>query len=174
MNRAVTALVIAGVAVVGVAGCESGETSSRGATTTAKPALWNPCAEIPDEVLKAAGVDPGTEEAGLGGVPQPGWEICGWSGREYSLTVYSTSKSVRDFEQKPGNIDFTDVTIAGRQGRQFKEQGDTRNLDCDAVFPAAQGVVQLQVLNSPLIKGLADPCDYLQRTGAVLVPTFPK
>ncbi|MEU3009542.1 DUF3558 domain-containing protein [Nocardia asteroides] len=175
MNRAVTALVIAGVAVVGVAGCESGETSSRGATTTAKPVLWNPCAEIPDDVLKAAGVDPGTEEAGLAGVPQPGWEICGWMGPEYSLTVYTTGKTAKAFEQMPGNKDFTDVSIAGRSGRQFKIEGDTRNMFCDVVFPTDQGVVQLGVNNSAIADGpLDDPCTYLQRVGSVLVPTFPK
>lgn len=174
MKRAGTALVVAGFAVVGLVGCDSGESRSKGATTTAKPALWNPCTEISDAALTEAGVDPATEETGLGGHAQPGWEICGWTGRDYSLTVYSTDRTVADFEQKPGNIDFTDVTIADRQGRQFKEQGDTRNLDCDVVFPAAGGVVQLQVLNSPIAKGLDDPCDYLQRAGAVLVPIFPK
>ena len=174
MRRAVTALVIAGVAMT-AAGCDgSGEPAAKGTTSAAGPALWNPCTEIPDASLTAAGVDPKTEEKGVGGVAQPGWEICGWTGANYSLTVYSTSKSVADFEQKDGNIDFTDVTIAGRKGRQFKEKGDTRNLDCDVVFPAAQGVVQLQVLNSPLIKSLADPCEYLQQSGAVLVPAFPK
>lgn len=174
MNRAVTALVIAGVAVMGVAGCESGETSSQGATTTAKPVLWNPCTEISDEVLKAAGVDPGSEEKGVAGVPQSGWEICGWDGPDYSLTVYTTNKSVAQFEEKPGNVDFRDVAIAGRAGREFRVAGASKHLDCNVVFPAAQGVIQLQVLGSPLIDDLGDPCRHLADVGAVLVPTFPK
>lgn len=177
MRRVVTTLIVAGVAVVGVAGCGGAEgpsaTGSAGVSTSAKAVLWDPCTEISDEVLTAAGVDPGTEEVGVAGVPQSGWEICGWRGPEYSLTVYTTDKTVDEFEQKPGNIDFADVTIADRQGRQFKVQGDTRNLFCDVVFPAEQGVVQLAVGNSAIADGLEDPCVYLERAGAVLVPTFP-
>ncbi|MFE3545217.1 DUF3558 domain-containing protein [Nocardia sp. NPDC059177] len=175
MKRAGMALATAVVAVVGVVGCESGETSPQGATTTVQPALWDPCSEISDQTLTAAGVDPSTEEAGVAGVHQSGWEICGWSGDEYALTVYTTAMSVADFEAKPGNTGFTDVTIAGRQGRQFKVEGDTRNLFCDVVFPTEQGVVQLGIGNSAIADGpLEDPCVYLQRAGAVLVPVFPK
>ncbi|MEU4708888.1 DUF3558 domain-containing protein [Nocardia salmonicida] len=175
MKRAGTAMVIAGLAVVGLAGCGSGESTSKGATTTAKPVLWNPCTEISDAALTEAGVDPATEEKGVAGVPQSGWEICGWEGSNYALTVYTTDKPVSYFEQKPGNINFTDIAIANRQGRQFRVQGDTRNLWCDVVFPSEQGVVQLAVGNSAIADGpLEDPCVYLQRAGAVLVPTFPK
>ncbi|MGW5315696.1 DUF3558 domain-containing protein [Nocardia thailandica] len=169
-----TALVIAGVAMT-AAGCDgSGEPAAKGTTSAAGPALWNPCTEIPDASLTAAGVDPKTEEKGVGGVAQPGWEICGWTGPDYSLTVYSTNKGVDQFETKPGNVEFRDVTIAGRAGREFRVEGASKKLDCDTVFPAAQGVVQLQVLGSPLIKNPGDPCQTLATVGAVLVPTFPK
>ncbi|GGN99044.1 DUF3558 domain-containing protein [Nocardia rhizosphaerihabitans] len=174
MKRAGTAVVVAGLAVVGLVGCGSGETSSKGATTTAKPVLWNPCTEIPDDALRAAGVDPATEEKGVAGVPQSGWEICGWSGPQYSLTVYTTNKSVAQFEEKPGNVDFRDVAIAGRSGREFRVAGASKQLDCNVVFPASQGVVQLQVLGSALIDNLGDPCQHLANAGEVLVPTFPK
>ncbi|MFB7876823.1 DUF3558 domain-containing protein [Nocardia sp. NPDC056064] len=173
MKRAGMALVTAGVVVLGVAGCDSGEPSSQGATTTAKPVLWDPCTEISDAVLTEAGVDPSTEESGVGGHAQSGWEICAWDAPEYSLTVYTTNKSVEEFEQKPGNVDFQDVTIAGRAGRQFKVQGASKDLGCDVVFPAEQGIVQLEILNSPLESGLDDPCVYLERVGEVLVPILP-
>ncbi|MFD8102592.1 DUF3558 domain-containing protein [Nocardia fluminea] len=175
MKRAGTAMVVAGLAVAGLVGCDSGEPTSKGATTTAKPVLWNPCTEISDAALTEAGVDPATEEKGVAGVPQSGWEICGWGGPDYSITVYTTDKPVSYFEQKPGNVNFTDVTIADRQGSQFRVQGDARNLWCDVVFPSEQGVVQLAVGNSAIANGpLEDPCVYLQRAGAVLVPMFPK
>lgn len=173
MKRAGTALVIAGFAVVGLVGCDSGESTSKGATTTAEPVLWNPCTEIPDAALTAAGVDPATEEKGLGGHPMSGWEICAWDSPDFALTVYTTNKTVDEFEQKPGNVDFRDVTVAGRTGREFKVTGASKDLGCDAVFPAEQGIVQLQILNSPLKTGLDDPCDYLKRVGEVLVPIFP-
>ncbi|MEU4648094.1 DUF3558 domain-containing protein [Nocardia fluminea] len=173
MKRAGTAMVVAGLAVVGLVGCDSGEPTSKGATTTAEPVLWNPCTEISDAALSEAGVDPATEEKGVAGVPQSGWEICGWGGPNYSITVYTTNKLVDEFEQKPGNVDFRDVTIAGRTGREFKVTGASKDLGCDVVFPANQGVVQLQIFNSALKTGLDDPCTYLERVGEVLVPIFP-
>ncbi|MGW6623759.1 DUF3558 domain-containing protein [Nocardia sp. NPDC055002] len=173
MKRAGTAMVVAGLAVVGLVGCDSGESTSKGATTTAKPVLWNPCTEISDAALSEAGVDPATEEKGVAGVPQSGWEICGWGGPDYSITVYTTDKAVNEFEQKPGNVDFRDVTIAGRAGREFKVAGASKDLGCDVVFPANRGVVQLQIFNSALKTGLDDPCMYLERVGEVLVPIFP-
>ncbi|GEM33408.1 hypothetical protein NN3_44150 [Nocardia neocaledoniensis NBRC 108232] len=173
MKRTGTALLVAGLAVAGLAGCESEQTSSQGSTTTAAPALWNPCTEIPDDVLRSAGVDPGTEEKGVGGHDQSGWEICAWDAPEYALTVYTTNKTVEQFEQKPGNTEFRNVTIAGRAGREFKVEGASKDLGCDVVFPAQQGVVQLEILNSPLETGLEDPCVFLQRVGEVLVPILP-
>ncbi|WP_278261860.1 DUF3558 domain-containing protein [Nocardia sp. AG03] len=173
MKRAGMAVVTAGVVVLGVAGCDSGEPSSQGATTTAAPVLWDPCSEISDAVLTEAGVDPSTEESGVGGHAQSGWKICAWDAPDYSLTVYTTNKTVGEFEQKPGNVEFQDVTIAGRAGRQFKVQGASKDLGCDVVFPAEQGVVQLEILNSPLESGLDDPCVYLERVGQVLVPILP-
>ncbi|MFI1238606.1 DUF3558 domain-containing protein [Nocardia salmonicida] len=174
MKRAGTAMVIAGLAVVGLAGCGSGESTSKGTTTTAKPVLWNPCTEISDAALTEVGVDPATEEKGVAGVPQSGWEICGWEGRTFAITVYSTAKTADEFETKPGNVDFRDVTIAGRPGREFRVEGASKQLDCDVVFPAGQGVVQLQVLNRASLDGLTDPCVSLARVGETLAPTFPK
>ncbi|MBC7304645.1 MAG: DUF3558 domain-containing protein [Nocardia sp.] len=159
--------------VVGLGGGDPGASRSTGATTTAKPVLWNPCTEIPDAALTQAGVDPATEEKGVAGVAQSGWEICGWGGPDYSITVYTTNKPVDEFEQKPGNVDFRDVTIAGRTGREFKVTGASKDLGCDVVFPANPGVVQLQIFNSALKTGLDDPCTYLERVGEVLVPIFP-
>ncbi|MGW5312125.1 DUF3558 family protein [Nocardia thailandica] len=169
-----TALVIAGVAMT-AAGCDgSGEPAAKGTTSAAGPALWNPCTEIPDASLTAAGVDPKTEEKGVAGVAQPGWEICGWDGPKYSLTVYATAKSVAEFEAKPGNVDFRDVTIAGRAGREFRVEGASKKFDCDVVFPTEHGVVQLQVLGRASLDVPIEPCPVLATVGDALVPTFPK
>ncbi|TCK00480.1 DUF3558 domain-containing protein [Nocardia alba] len=174
MKRAGTAIVIAGFAVVGLVGCDSGESTSKGATSTAKPVLWNPCTEIPDAALTAAGVDPATEEKGVAGVPQPGWEICGWMAPKYGLTVYTSAKSLAEFEAKPGNADFADTTVAGRPARKFRVAGDSRNLICDVVFETRDGVVQLEVMNRASLDGLEEPCVYLNSAASALVPTFPR
>jgi hypothetical protein len=167
---------LVGALATGVVGC--GDTTNgspaTGASSTATQTLFNPCTGIPDDALRAAGVDPKTEESGIGGVHQSGWEICRWDGPKYFVTVFSTSRTVSEFERKPGNVDFQDVTIAGRHGRQFRVEGASKNLDCDVLFPAAQGVVQLRVQGRAGREDLENPCTVLNRVGESIVPALPR
>lgn len=174
MRRVLGSLVVAGVVVGAIVGCDA-DSGEPVATSQAPAPLWDPCSEIPDDALEAANVDPATEESGIGGVHQSGWEICTWKGDKYHFTVYSTARSVAEFEQKPGQVDFRDVTIAGREGRQFKVEGASMDFACDVLFPAQQGVVQIGVLNRASLEPeeLDDPCVYMRQVGEVLVPLFP-
>jgi hypothetical protein len=176
MSRRITLTLLISALATGVVGCEDTTSGSPtvGSSTTAAQALFNPCTGIPDEALRAAGVDPATEESGIAGVHQSGWEICSWKGSKYSITVYSTGRAVAEFERKPGNVDFKDVTVAGRKGRQFRVEGASKNLDCDVLFTAAQGVVQLATMNRAGQDGLEDPCTVLYRVGESIVPVLPR
>ncbi|WP_280349888.1 DUF3558 domain-containing protein [Nocardia abscessus] len=176
MSRRITLALLVGALATGAVGC--GDTTSgsptTGSSTTAAQALFDPCTGIPDEALRAAGVDPTTEETGVAGVDQSGWEICRWKGSRYSMTVFSTGRTVAEFEKKPGNVDFRDVTVAGREGRQFKVEGASKGLLCDVLFSASQGVVQLRVSNLAGLDNLEDPCTTLYRVGESIVPVLPK
>ncbi|MGY2034308.1 DUF3558 domain-containing protein [Nocardia gipuzkoensis] len=176
MSRRITLALLVGALATAVVGCDGTTKGSptTGSSTTTAQALFNPCTGIPDEALRAAGVDPKTEESGIAGVHQSGWEICSWDGPKYFVTVFSTVRTVAEFERKPGNVDFEDVTIAGRQGRQFRVEGASKNLDCDVLFPAAQGVVQLRVLGRAGRDDLENPCTVLYRVGMSIVPTLPR
>ncbi|MFE7743609.1 DUF3558 domain-containing protein [Nocardia sp. NPDC057455] len=165
-----------GALATGVVGCEDTTSGSptTSSSTTAAQALFNPCTEIPDDALRGAGVDPATEEPGIAGVPQSGWEICNWEGSRYFVSVFTTARTVSDFENKPGNVDFRDVTVAGRAGRQFKVEGASKDLLCDVLFPARQGVIQLRVSNKASINNLEEPCATLYRVGGAIVPVLPQ
>ncbi|MFG3519879.1 hypothetical protein ACGF5S_06400 [Nocardia nova] len=86
----------------------------------------------------------------------------------------SAARTVDQFENKPGNVDFTDVTIAGRSGRQFRLDGASKRLNCNVVFAAQQGVVQLQVLIRAALDDPPEPCELLARIGENLVPWLPE
>ncbi|WP_406273666.1 DUF3558 domain-containing protein [Nocardia sp. NBC_00881] len=168
---------MAAALVLGLAACgESAETTpattttQAAATSDAPTRLFDPCTGIPDDALSAAGLDPATKQVGVGGVKQPGWEICGWRGADYTLGVFSTGGTVAEFERRPGNVDFQDVTIAGRSGRQFRVDGAAKDQMCDVLFPAGQGLLQLTLVN----KTSGDPCDRLQSVGEAIVPALPK
>ncbi|MFC9897479.1 DUF3558 domain-containing protein [Nocardia sp. NPDC127579] len=173
MTRRVGILLAAVLIAPVLAACES--TTGGSPTTSAAPvSLWNPCTEIPDATLTAAGLRPETEETGIGGVHQDGWEICAWKGKNFYVSVYSAARPVADIESKAGNVEFRDASIAGRAGRQFKIEGASKDLGCDVVFPAAQGLFQLQVLNAYGSADLEDPCAVLRRVGNSIVPVLPK
>ncbi|MEV6323103.1 DUF3558 domain-containing protein [Nocardia sp. NPDC051787] len=143
------------------------------AASPARAALYNPCT-IPDDAIRAAGVDPASQESGIGGVPQSGWEICAWKGDQYAITVYSSARSIDDYRGKPGNVEFQNVTIARRAGEQFRVAGGSKDLKCDVVFTTAQGSVQIALVNLPGVDGLPDPCKSLPAVAAQLIPHLPK
>ena len=167
-------VLVAAVIAPGVMACESSTSGSPTSVSAAPVQLFDPCTQIPDDVLRSAGVDPATEESGIAGVHQSGWEICTWKGSKYTLSVLSTDKKVDEFERKPGNVGFQDVTITGRQGRQFRVQGGSYDLMCDMVFPASQGVIELTLINSPILDNPSPPCGLLSQVGQAVVPVLPK
>ncbi|MEU1550135.1 DUF3558 domain-containing protein [Nocardia sp. NPDC005745] len=175
MSRRILLALLIGTLATGTVGCEDTTSGSptTGSSTTATQALFNPCIGIPDDALRAAGVDPATEEKGVAGVDQSGWEICRWKGSRYSMTVFSTGRTVAEFEKKPGNVEFQDVTVAGRKGRQFRVEGASKKLLCDVLFSVPQGVIQLRVSNLAGLDNLDEPCATLYRVGESIVPVLP-
>ncbi|MEU6563163.1 DUF3558 domain-containing protein [Nocardia nova] len=169
--------VVAAVCIAGAfsaAGCSTETNGTPTATADPAAALWDPCTQVPDSALTAAGLDPSTKESGVGGVEQHGWKICGWnsSPKKFAITVYSTARPPAEIANKSGNIEQRDVTIAGRSGTEFKASGwDTQ---CNAVFPAQQGAIQLQVLGRLAEDNPINPCETLASVGNSIVPTFPK
>nr|WP_167669953.1 DUF3558 domain-containing protein [Nocardia mikamii] len=164
---------------MGLAGCSSTITGvpAPASTTDFKAAtalLWDPCKKISDDLVAGLGLDVSSKEHGIGGIDQSQWKICSWRGRDYSLTVYTTIHTVGEFERKEGNIDFADVAIAGRSGRQYRVAGASKDLRCDVVFPTRMGAVQLEVGSSLIPDNPPDPCPILVRDGETLVPVFPK
>ncbi|MEU5761975.1 DUF3558 domain-containing protein [Nocardia sp. NPDC047648] len=161
--------------VLGAAACGD-ESGGAPATTTTQAAstatqLFDPCTGIPDTALTSAGLDPASKQVGVGGVKQPGWEICGWKGADFTLGVFSNGMSVAEFERKPGNVDFQDVTIGGRTGRQFRVDDAAKDQMCDVLFPARQGLLQLTLVNKTTEQ---NPCERLATVGEAIVPTLPR
>ncbi|GAA5059034.1 DUF3558 domain-containing protein [Nocardia callitridis] len=174
MGRRVRLAVLAMVMLPGLVACGGSTTGTpSGSSTSAEVKLFDPCAGIPDDALTAAGVDPATEESGIAGVHQHGQEICAWKGRAYAITIYSTGRTVGEYERKPGNVEFEDVVIAGRTGRQFRDQGTSHDRLCNVLFPATQGVFQITVHSSLILDNPPPPCPTLHEVGEVLVPKLP-
>ncbi|WP_433635286.1 DUF3558 domain-containing protein [Nocardia sp. CA-120079] len=170
-------MLLAAAVLPGLVACgssKSGDATPSSGTSAAPVKLFDPCIGIPDSALTAAGVNPSAKESGVAGVHQSGWEICNWKGSKYSLGVFSSARTVQEIEQKQGNVEFQDVTIAGRQGRQFRVEGASHDLMCDVVFPASQGIFEVTLINNPVLDHPAPPCGLLQQAGEAIVPVLPK
>ncbi|WP_227984954.1 DUF3558 domain-containing protein [Nocardia spumae] len=169
------AIVLLAAVVPVLAACNSGDGNSSAdpATSAATATLWDPCTQIPDDVLRRAGVDPSTKQSGIAGVHQSGWEICNWKGKQYTLAVLSGNHSVQEVTGKEGNVDVQGVTIAGRAGQQFRVDGATKDLTCDVVFPSGQGAIELTVIGSLALDNSGDPCHSLNSVGEQIVPVLP-
>ncbi|WP_431968082.1 DUF3558 domain-containing protein [Nocardia sp. bgisy134] len=175
MARRVMLALCAAVLVPGVAACGgSTEGAATTSTSAAQAALWNPCTEVPDDLLRQIGVDPATEEKGLAGVDQSGWEICTWAAPKYYLTIFSSDRTEQEIRNKPGNVDFEEIQIAGRGGLRYRVEGAGKALDCDTAFSAQQGSISVKVGNKPSQNGHVDPCALSARAAEYLVSEFPR
>ncbi|MGW0042512.1 DUF3558 domain-containing protein [Rhodococcus sp. NPDC003348] len=135
------------VAVVSVVGCGSesvaGQAGAEGAVV-GEP-VFSPCDDIPDDALRQIGVDPATEDRDILGVKQPRWNICGWQGDRYSLSVFATTYAVDDFRANERYEEFVDVDVNGRGGVGFREVADEKREGCDVAVPSAAGAVLVSI-----------------------------
>ncbi|MFE5477311.1 DUF3558 family protein [Nocardia sp. NPDC056541] len=161
MKRALMVVATGGLALATLVGCSSAEPEA------AQPkALFEPCTGVTADALQKAGVDPATKVAA--GAVSAGWQTCEWTGATAYLRVFSTSRTLAEFEKEAGPTPFTDYTVAGRAGRRL---GDTPT-SCDILFAASQGVIRMVVVNNPT-QQTADACATLRHMGDSIIPTFP-
>ncbi len=181
-RRVATAGLTAVAVVATVAGCSKSTSQTSAPTTTdtaaATAALWDPCSQIGDEVLQKLGVDPSTKEAGIGGGVQapPGWKGCTWHDTPnwgFSITVWSSNLTIQDVKKKPGNIDFTNVTVADRDGMQYRTASNTSQDSCHVNFPSTQGFFEISILNVDP-QEQSSPCDHAISAANIIVPNLPK
>jgi hypothetical protein len=168
----VFAIGAAGIATVGVlAGCWSGGSETGGsATTTTATRAFDVCG-IDPSVLRQAGVDPTTKSADTVYTND-----CSWDGSAYGLSaVPDPGQTLDDLpHQHPLWRNFTHVTIAGRQGLRFNQNGDLTG-ECSIAFSVAgNGVVALLVQKNPFTEDPRGACEMAQAAAAAIVPVLPK
>lgn len=173
---------VAAVGLIGaglaLAGCGSGTVSGTAdpeAVASGEPA-FSPCDDIPDDVVRAQYVDLSTEERDIMGVKQPGWNVCGWSGPRYSLTVYATNKTMDDVRSNGKNEDFAPVELGDRAGVTYREIADTDRESCDVAMVSGAGTVLVSVgfhvLTPP--RDVQEPCEIAIQSARALVPHIPQ
>lgn len=174
--------VLAG-ALLAVSGCDATPGGSAEPVTTTSPvateALWDPCTQISDDVLRQVGVDPSTRDNTISGVENvEGWKLCSWHDKasrwDYTLGVWSTTHTVEELRGDANNVEFTDVSVSGRAGVQFKKAHDSHGSVCYLGFPFSAGTLEISVFNSAASDLDQDPCRTADSAAGVLVAHFPR
>ncbi|NLU84989.1 DUF3558 domain-containing protein [Rhodococcus sp. HNM0569] len=159
---------------LGATGC-SGDDPSDETTTSAAAEPWDPCT-ISDEALVQAGLDPASEGPGLS-AEAPGWKTCRWESNDISVILgASTTTGVDQFRDNPENIDFQDVTVAGRQGFTYRDAQDDAGEFCWLTAPSqGVGILNMQVTRSPFTKDDTTPmCEWAVKVGGALIAGSPR
>ena len=184
------------VAVV-LSGCATGDGNNQGATTTSpaadeapaspwdvpleqRPALFDPCEEIPIEAIEEA----------IGGAVEPVPEIhrhrpgelftCTWESDEVRYIITGTWRSRDQFlaDPKYDMID-RDSTVLGRSSIRFVNPSGSRDNNCFQVFFTESGAVVVNAnLRTPLREFRGErswkACDVLDSSMDPIVERLPK
>ncbi|MFE1594950.1 DUF3558 domain-containing protein [Nocardia sp. NPDC058705] len=173
--------VLCGVLAVG--GCSSTESGNAQPSSTtdlsaATAALWDPCSQIPDSTLTSLDIDLASKRSGILGAEEPGWRICLWEENEfppnYGISVASSVHTIAEVKAKPGNVDFAEITIAGRTGTQYRLSINDADEDCTIAFPTSTGFIQLGMLNVSSKSKSVPPCERLIPIAEAIVPLLPQ
>ncbi|MDI9917010.1 DUF3558 domain-containing protein [Rhodococcus sp. IEGM 1379] len=165
------------MAVAVFAACLSGCSASVEGTPTraaGQAGLFDPCAAVPDEALRAAGVDPADESKDVEGVQQPGWETCSWDGGDFYLTAFSTDHTIDEFWLKPDVRDIENFTLNGRDAFTFRSGLANESLTCGVVLAVPQGIVMMTVLVDYGLDYDIDACASVRSRAPFIEPYLPR
>ncbi|MGW6375022.1 DUF3558 domain-containing protein [Rhodococcus sp. NPDC055112] len=154
-------------------GSESVAGEAEAVGTGAGEPVFSPCDDIPDEALRAVGVDPATESPDVMGVKQPGWNICKWHEGNKFLSVFATNYTLDDVRANKKNEEFVPVDLGGRSGFTYREASDDERRSCDVAVESSGGSILVSVAylgTEPLTE---EPCFVASSATRQLEAHFP-
>ncbi|MFC9661064.1 DUF3558 domain-containing protein [Nocardia sp. NPDC127606] len=162
-------------AVVALAGCSTavdGQPEASGTPLT-KEQLFDPCT-VSDRVLQAAGADPATKDDNPFSVPRADWKGCAWTANGYFISLFTTTKTMKEFRANDYLHDFKDVSIGDRKATQYLLGTKTPPDQCGIAFESAQGTITLQASKFVDNKASTDPCQLANDAAPHFVTILPQ
>ncbi|MDV8001524.1 DUF3558 family protein [Rhodococcus sp. IEGM 1408] len=179
-----------------LSGCASGQVGGETTTTSPaasetpsnpwdlpieqRPALFDPCAEIPIGAVEAAVGAPLEWVEDLENSQPGGLKTCGWENGEVNFGLLSTWKSRDEYLADPAfRLKDAQAEIGGRTGLRLAEKVDAFDSTCLLLFFTSQGTVWV---NLDLVTGLnqykgrqqASACDALDEAALPIVQFIPE
>lgn len=110
-----------------------------------RPALFDPCAEIPVEAVEQGVGGPVAKAPQFSGHQTADLLSCGWKSDEMLVVVLATWKSHGEYLENPtGVIDSFDVEVAGRNALRLTDRPEDPN-SCRYLFFTTSGTIAVSV-----------------------------
>lgn len=177
--------VLAAIAVIGLAaGCsatvDGGPAAEGQGAPKEETVEYNPCTDLTDEAIRAAGLDPATKSTVTDAPTGPvTWRMCQWSSTEgpYLVTVGSSVHTQEEVRKNPIVTGFQDTQVGSRPGLAFHDKDDEDQLRCYVSFPSDHGVFNVIVnwhYSQKESMPETPPCSLAQQHATELEPHLPK
>lgn len=150
-----------------------GTPTAQGQSPGSTEPVFSPCDDVPDDAIRAIGLDPSTESRDIMDVKQPGFNICGWHNKTHFLSIFATTHTVDDVRANDDYEDFAPVDIAGRPGFTYLTIADTDRTDCDVTLAVGDGAAMISISYSDVKRIPEPPCTTAVNTARALAPHIP-
>ncbi|GAA5042021.1 DUF3558 domain-containing protein [Nocardia callitridis] len=154
--------------------------SVNGSPTREQTVQWNPCTELSDDALRAAGADPATKrvvtDAATG---DTSGRICQWNSTEgpYFVSLSSTVYSQNEARLNDKITGVQDISVGPRHGLTYWDKSDDDKLACYVNVPWAKGSLEVIIdwrYGSRDSMPEAPPCSLAVQHAEILEPYLPK
>lgn len=155
------------------AGCSTVDGRAEPEDPTASDPAFDPCDDIPDDAIRAIGMDPATESRDILGVHQPGWNLCGWNNSTRFLTVYATNRGLDEIRASPDYEGVTPVDLLDRDGFSFHDANSSQSR-CDIATTVRGGTAMFSLSVSSPVTDTGDVCAEALNVARRLLPALPR
>lgn len=175
------AMLAAVAATALVSGCTS--TTEGAATEVAAPPatgpidIFNPCTELPDQVLSEVGLDPSTKTVTTD--PAEGassWRVCGWMTPDQLILVdvFSTSHTLDEARANEDLVQKVEINVGSRPALRAYDKSETDGRSCYVSMQAEQGMFEIKAGWLAADGWTRDICEVSAEYANALEPYLPR
>ncbi|WP_433491034.1 DUF3558 domain-containing protein [Nocardia grenadensis] len=164
-----------------VTGCTSSTdgaaTGTTVSTTTGPIEVFNPCTELPDQVVTEAGLSPASKDV----VTDPpegesSWRVCAWLTPDnlIRVSVLSTSHNLDEARANDNLVHKVETTVGSRQALRSNDKTEIDGKSCYTSFAAEQGMFEIKATWFEEEGWTRDICEVSGEFASALEPHLPK
>jgi hypothetical protein len=155
---------------------EGAATGTTAPTTTGSVEIFNPCTELSEGAITAAGLDPASKDVTVDPPSGPStWRVCLWrsEGNEFFVSIFSTSHTLDEARSNQELVNVSETSIVDRNGLTFMDKTDSDGESCYAAMSAAQGMFEINVAWTIDAARNRDICEVAAQYATALEPHLP-